>query len=214
MKTKDLAPILESRLYQTFGELGPTLIFHNDRECLISILLSAQTTDISVNKVTPALFKRFPTFSSLAEAIEEEIYPYISSLGLAHSKAKSLHKLGILFKNRGTEEIPHDFEFLTSLPGVGIKTAGVFLIERDKAKSFPVDTHIFRVTRRLGLTRAKDPTKAGEKLYLLYPEEKAAYMHRAFITLGRKYCKALQPLCKECPVQEYCPKANHYLEGK
>ena len=212
MRKVERASYIEEKLSSEFGPLGPTLCFKNDRECLIAILLSAQTTDISVNKVTPSLWKRYPTFASFAESSVEEIEGYIHSLGLYKNKAKSLFLLGKIFKERGEENIPHDFSFLVSLPGVGEKTAGVFLIERDKAISFPVDTHIFRVTHRLALQKEKTPSKAGEKLFRLYPKEKASYMHRAFITLGRRFCKAQKPLCKHCPLQEICPSYFSFFE--
>lgn len=208
MRARERAGRIEDILSQEFGELGPTLIFHSDFECLVSILLSAQTTDLSVNKVTPALFERFRKPSDLASASVDEIRGYIKSLGLSNAKARSLNGLGQWFLERGTEEVPHEMETLVSIPGVGVKTAGVFLIERDRPHSFPVDTHIFRVTGRLGLQRAKDPIKAGEALYRLYPGEKACYMHRAFITLGRRICDARNPRCNECPLGDLCPRLH------
>lgn len=208
MKARERADKVETILSQEFGELGPTLIFHSDFECLVAILLSAQTTDLSVNKVSPALFGRFRKPSDFAVAGVEEIRSYIKTLGLSNSKARSLKGLGQWFLERGTEEVPHEMETLVSIPGVGVKTAGVFLIERDRPHSFPVDTHIFRVTGRLGLQRAKDPIKAGTALYRLYPGERAGYMHRAFITLGRRVCEARGPSCEECPLRELCPRLH------
>ena len=208
MKIKERAEAIERILSELFGELGPTLVFHSDFECLVAILLSAQTTDISVNKVTPALFGRFGRPSDFASADIEEIRGYIRTLGLSNSKARSLQGLGRWFLERGSDEVPHDMKKLVTIPGVGVKTAGVFLIERDRPQSFPVDTHIHRVTARLGLQRARDPAKAGEALFRLYPGERAAYMHRAFITLGRRTCEARSPRCEECPLRELCPRLH------
>ncbi len=193
-------------LHEKYPDSQAFLSFHNDFECLVAIVLSAQTTDKAVNKVTPELFRYFPTIEAMAVAPVSEIYSLISSLGLASSKARYLSMLSKILMNQYGSTVPHDFKTLCSLPGVGTKTAGVFLLERDEAKTFPVDTHIKRLAYRFGYSALEDsPLKVTKKLEKIFPKEEWNFLHHAFISFGRKICKALNPQCAECPFLDKCP---------
>ena len=159
MKNEKVAAIL-SYLHDNYDDAKTALDFSNDYECLVSIILSAQTTDKSVNKVTPALFKHFPDFESLGKASIEEIENDIKTLGLYHNKAKSINALGKVMASEYNSVIPSDKKTLTSLPGVGIKTAGVFLLERRGEQVIPVDTHVRRIAIRLGFAEENDEFSA------------------------------------------------------
>ena len=159
-----------SFLKEEYPEAKATLIFHNPLECLLAILLSAQTTDKSVNQVTPPLFERFPTSKELANANVKDIENCIRSIGLYHNKARNIHALATVLEEKYGGRIPMKKEELMKLPGIGNKTAGVFLLEMGKEQYFPVDTHIKRISTRLGYAKKKwNPLKLkkGWKRYSL-----------------------------------------------
>ena len=213
MKNEKVAAIL-SYLHDNYDDAKTALDFHNDYECLVSIILSAQTTDKSVNKVTPALFKHFPDFESLGKASIEEIENDIKTLGLYHNKAKSINALGKVMASEYNGIIPNDKKTLTSLPGVGIKTAGVFLLERRGAQVIPVDTHVRRIAIRLGFAGENDEFSAIErKLEKAFPYEEHSFVHHSFINFGRTKCSAQRPACEGCPLAVYC-KYNSSTKGK
>lgn len=193
------------------------LHFSNDYECLVAIILSAQTTDYSVNKVTPTLFAHYPDFLALSKASKEDIEKDIHSLGLYRNKALSLQKLANYVVFTLNNELPSDRESLTKLPGVGIKTSGVFLLERRNYAAIPVDTHVGRIGTRLGFCKGNDGVEEKEKkLERHFPKEKWNYLHHALIEFGRNICKAKNPLCEECGLQNDCPyfKKNSSIKGK
>lgn len=203
MKTKDLA--LLSYLEKDFSDATTSLHFSSPFECLVAILLSAQTTDKSVNAVTPALFSHFPTPERMAEASVEEIEQDIRRLGLSHAKAKNILTLSQKLVTDFGGEVPLEKKILLSLPGVGNKTAGVFLLEQGIEPYLPVDTHVHRIADRLGYSKEKDdPKKVEEKLEKTFPREKWVFLHHALIWFGRKKCHALKPECEDCPLQGYC----------
>lgn len=192
-------------LKKRFPDAGCTLTFHNDYECLVSIILSAQTTDKSVNLVTPKLFKDFPSPKELSGASIDSIENDIKSLGLYHDKAKHLSLLGKELEARFAGIIPHDKKALMSLPGVGNKTSGVFLLERGDVPAIPVDTHVGRVSVRLGLTKEGDePIEKEKKLEKTFKKEDWSFLHHALIAFGREICNAKNPACESCPLREYC----------
>lgn len=204
-------------LENAFPEAKCSLCFSNDYECLVSVVLSAQTTDQSVNKVTPSLFQAYPDVSSLAKADVKEIEKFIKSLGLYHNKAKSLQKLGGFIDFAYHGEIPHNLELLKKVPGVGEKTARVFLLERGDQDFLPVDTHIRRISVRLSYSKVDDsPLSIEKKLERAFPKEKWRFLHHAFIEFGRKRCKSISPLCDNCPLSGYCSyfKKNSPTIGK
>ena len=213
MKNEKVAAIL-SYLHDNYDDAKTALDFTNDYECLVSIILSAQTTDKSVNKVTPALFKHFPDFESLGKASIEEIENDIKTLGLYHNKAKSINALGKVMASEYNSVIPSDKKTLTSLPGVGIKTAGVFLLERRGEQVIPVDTHVRRIAIRLGFAGENDEFSAIErKLEKAFPYEEHSFVHHSFINFGRTKCSAQRPACEGCPLASYC-KYNSSTKGK
>ncbi|MFH1602630.1 MAG: endonuclease III [Pseudomonadota bacterium] len=194
-----------ARLRQAHGGRASALRFHDPWELLVAALLSAQTTDARVNKVTPALFARFPNPAALARASAAQVEPFIRSLGLHKNKAKALVGCAraIVADHHGT--VPDDREELKKLPGVGHKTAGVVLAFGFGRQVLPVDTHVGRVARRLGFSRETDPTKVEHDLTALAPPDRLAEAHHLLIWHGRLVCQARAPLCPTCPVHRLCP---------
>ena len=199
------------RLEILFPNAGCELQFRNEFELLCAVILSAQTTDVSVNKVTPALFERYPDAASMALADPKELEPYIRSIGLYRNKAQSLFGMAkSLVKNHGGS-VPSSFEKLTALPGVGRKTANVVSAEGFGIPALAVDTHVERVSKRLGLVEPDASTEATETV-LKHKIKKDRWIkaHHLLIFFGRYLCKARNPLCDECPFRERCM----YLKGK
>ena len=199
MKTLDLM----------FPDARCELIYHNSYELLVAIMLSAQTTDKAVNKVTPALFLEFPSIEALAQADYSSIENCIRSLGLFRNKAKNLKLMAHDVIAHYNGEIPKDFNSLTSLPGVGRKTANVFLAEFYQITRVPVDTHVERVTKRLGIVPMEaSVVKAEKKIMEVFPMDKWIKLHHQFIFLGRYVCKALNPNCCLCRLANICQKGD------
>ena len=199
MKTLDLM----------FPDARCELIYHNSYELLVAIMLSAQTTDKAVNKVTPALFLECPSIESLAQADYSLIENCIRSLGLFRNKAKNLKLMANDVITHYNGEIPKDFNSLTSLPGVGRKTANVFLAEFYQIPRVPVDTHVERVTKRLGIVPMEASVFETEKKIMeVFPMDKWIKLHHQFIFLGRYVCKALNPNCCLCRLANICQKGD------
>ena len=182
------------------------LEFGDDLQLLISVILSAQSTDAGVNRATPALFARYRTAEDYARARPEELWPFIRSLGLYRNKAKAIVRAMQAIAAEHGGRVPRTREGLEALPGVGPKTAGVVLVHLGAAHAFPVDTHVGRVSRRLDLTREEDPSKVERDLRALLPEERWAHAHQLFVWHGRRTCLARAPACSRCPVEDLCPK--------
>jgi endonuclease-3 len=191
-----------------FDELYPEahceLTYHKDYEFLIAVMFSAQCTDKKVNKVTDVLFSKYKTLNELDLAPIEDIESIIKPLGLYKNKAKNLKGIcrGLLENFNGI--VPDDKLKLTTLPGVGTKTANVCLIELFKIPAFPVDTHVRRVSNRLGLVSTTDVSKIEIALMKQFPKEKRIKLHHQFIFFGRYYCKALSPNCANCKIRGIC----------
>jgi endonuclease-3 len=194
------------RLERAMPDVRIALEFGSDVELLVSVVLSAQSTDAGVNRATPALFARFPDAASYAAAAPEDLWPYIRSLGLYRNKAKAIVAAMRVIASEHGGQVPRTREGLEALPGVGRKTAGVVLVHLGAAHAFPVDTHVGRVARRLDLSRETDPSKVERDLCALLPEERWAKGHQLFVWHGRRTCKALAPACSRCPVDALCPK--------
>ncbi len=206
-----------SYLSSAYPDAKCALHFSNDYECLVAIVLSAQTADKSVNKVTPALFSSFPSAFSLMHAKIDELENDIKTLGLYKNKAKSLQKLGEYVCLHTSGVIPHDKESLLKIPGVGEKTARVFLLERVNAPFIPVDTHLSRIAKRLGYAKENDsPLLIEKKLEKNFPKEKWGFLHHAFIEFGRNQCTSRNPNCSNCALSKYCHyfKKNSLTMGK
>jgi endonuclease-3 len=194
------------RLERAMPDVRIALEFEDDLQLLVSVILSAQSTDVGVNRVTPALFARFPDAAAYAAARPEDLWPFIRSLGLYRNKAKAIVAAMRAIAAEHAGRVPRTREALEALPGVGPKTAGVVLVHLGAAHAFPVDTHVGRVARRLGLTRERDPSKVERDLTALLPEERWGKGHQLFVWHGRRTCKALAPACSRCPLDELCPK--------
>ena len=186
-----------------------SLTAENPLQLLIAVRLSAQCTDARVNLVTPALFSRFPTLDSLADADPEEVGTYIRSCGLYKTKAKDIVAMCRMLRDEYGGIIPDTVEELTKLPGVGRKTANLVCGDVYGKPAVVADTHCIRITGRLGLTDGtKDPYKVEVQLRkLLPPDESNAFCHR-LVLFGRDTCSARSPKCTECPLREFCPSAG------
>jgi endonuclease-3 len=206
-----------SYLKTYYADAKCALVFHNPFECLVAISLSAQTSDKSVNGVTPKLFQEFPTPEAMGKAPISAIEKAIQSLGLYHNKAKNLQALGQALSERYAGVVPFDFDSLTLLPGVGTKTAGVFLLEMASRPAIPVDTHVHRIADRLGYSQEDEtPLKVEAKLERAFPQEEWCFLHHAFIAFGRGECHAQHPDCSRCALKGYCSyfKKNCSTKGR
>jgi endonuclease-3 len=175
---------------------------------LIAVILSAQTTDVRINMITPHLFARFPTPAALAQADLPEVEELIKSSGFFRMKAKNIVAAARAIVERHGGEVPSERDALEALPGVGRKTANVVLSVAFKAATFAVDTHVFRVSHRLGLTRATTPRGVEDDVVKLVAPHELRHAHHWLILHGREICKAPVPLCERCPVRELCPSAK------
>ena len=204
-----LSKIKTIEAVQTMGDLFPDahceLNHRNAFELLIATILSAQATDVGVNKVTPKLFERFPTPAHLAEASEEAVIECIQSLGLYRSKAKNIRLCAQQLIERFNGEVPRTREELVSLAGVGRKTANVVMSVAFNIPAFAVDTHVERISKRLQICRQKDTVlEVEETLCRKIPKELWSRAHHWMIFFGRYHCVARKPKCHECPLLEMC----------
>ncbi len=182
------------------------LDFGDDLQLLVSVILSAQSTDKGVNKVTPGLFAAFPDAAAYAAARPEDLWPHIRTLGLFRNKAKSIVAACRALVAEHGGKVPRTRAGLEALPGVGQKTAGVVLVHLGAEPAFPVDTHVGRLARRLGFTREEDPDKVEADLRALFPVERWALGHQLLVWHGRRCCAARGPACSRCPVASLCPR--------
>ncbi|EAJ4060824.1 endonuclease III [Campylobacter coli] len=194
-----------------FDKPTTELKFSNLYELLVCVMLSAQCTDKRVNLITPELFKAYPDITSLANANLSSLKTYIQSCSFYNNKAQNLIKMAQSVRENFNAEIPLDEEKLKSLAGVGQKTAHVVLIEWCGANCMAVDTHVFRVSHRLGLSKAKTPEATEEDLTRVF-KDNLNYLHQAMVLFGRYTCKAKKPLCKECFLNHLCKSKDKELE--
>lgn len=203
-----LAPIFSRRLEEKYGDPKPALDYRDAYELLIAVILSAQTTDEGVNRATPQLFADYPDCRALAAADPSDIEPYTKPLGFFRQKAKHIVEACRIIVDEHGGEVPDTMEALTSLPGVARKTANIVLGNAfGKVEGIAVDTHVFRLARRLGLSDKADPNKIERDLMELYPQ---TYWHRVnydLITHGRAVCTAQRPACGPCFLNDVCPSA-------
>lgn len=194
-------------LCRTYPDAECELTFRNDFELLISVILSAQCTDATVNKVTPVLFKRFPTPKSLAEAPLDEIKEVIRPTGFFNAKAQNIQKCAISLVEKFGGKVPTTLEEMTTLAGVGRKTANAVLGVAHGVSGWTVDTHVQRLSRRLGLTRNNDPPKIEQDLQKLFPGQDWSKLSITLIWHGRRRCYARKPDCPHCPINHLCPSS-------
>lgn len=177
---------------------------------LVAVILSAQCTDKRVNIVTPALFEAYPTAESMAVATPDEIFPYIKSISYPNNKAKSLVGAARTLVERFGGEIPSDIDALMELPGVGRKTANVMLAVVFNRAAMAVDTHVFRVSERIGLTTdSRNPLQTERTLVEYIPDKDIPRAHHWLILHGRYVCKARKPDCLNCPITDLCRYYTH-----
>lgn len=199
--------IIQNYLDELLPNVGCELNYTKDYELVIAVMLSAQTTDAAVNNVTAVLFNRYPTLVSLAKAKIEDIEEIIKPIGLYKNKAKNLLNIAYILLNDYKGIVPSDKDELQKLPGVGNKTAGVIRAEIFKIPDLPVDTHILRITKRLGLADEKDgPYETEMKLKKLIDESRWIKTHHQLIHFGRYHCLARNPKCQNCKISEICCK--------
>ena len=207
MRTR--AAAIEERLFAIYGE-GECSLDHADPFSLtIAVILSAQCTDAAVNKVTPALFAKYPTPADLAAAKLQDVEDKIHPLGFFHSKAKNLIACAQKVVADYGGEIPESMEGLQSLPGVGRKTANVVMCQAFRnAQGIAVDTHVFRIAHRLGFATRNDdtPDKVEAKLLKVYPQTDWLYINHQWVHFGREFCSARNPKCLTCPIHDLCPR--------
>ncbi|HET7631303.1 MAG TPA: endonuclease III [Gemmatimonadaceae bacterium] len=206
---KPHARTILTRLLSEYPDAHCALDFGTPYQLLVATILSAQCTDKRVNMVTPALFARYPDASALAEAAQEDVEALIRSTGFFHNKARNLIGMAAAVVERHGGEIPDSMAELVALPGVGRKTANVILgnaFGRDEG--IVVDTHVARVTRRLGLTRATDPVKIEQALMPLFPRERWTILSHLLIEHGRQVCVARTPRCAACMLHDICPSST------
>ena len=185
-------------------EAACALDFGTRFQLLSAVMLSAQTTDVSVNKVTPALFAKYPTPEAMAEADPADVQEMIRTIGLYKNKSKNIVALSKMLVSEFGGEVPGDFDDLVRLPGVGRKTANVVLAEGFGQARIAVDPHVFRVSNRIGLTCAKDPEGVEKGLMNRLPEEMWSRAHHLLIFHGRKTCHARKPDCDSCALTDIC----------
>ncbi len=199
------ARTLLGRLKKRYPEIGTALDYVDPWQLLVATVISAQTTDENVNRVTPELFRRWPAPADLAEADPEDVEQVIFSTGFFRQKTASIIALSAALVERYGGEVPADLDELVTLPGVGRKTASVVLAEAFDIPAIAVDTHVRRLANRLGLTAESDPTKIEHDLRALYPRREWAGISMRYIQFGRDVCTARRPECWRCELADRCP---------
>ena len=194
------------QLRQGYPDARTELEFGTPFELLIATILSAQSTDISVNAATPKLFQKYPTPAKLAKATPEEVEPLIRTIGLYRNKAKNIVATARALIEFFAGEVPNDFEAIQTLPGVGRKTANVVLSNAYGRPGIAVDTHVGRLARRLGFSKENNPDKVEVDLEKLFPVNDWIFLHHALILHGRRVCEARKPKCDACNLLAYCPQ--------
>lgn len=197
--------MIDDILARTYPDAHCELDFTTPLELLVATVLSAQCTDARVNLTTPALFERYPDARAFAEADISELEALVRPTGFFRNKAASIKGIGMALVEHYDGEVPRTLDELTSLPGVGRKTANVVLGTAFEVPGITVDTHVGRIARRLGWTTSKDPVKVEFELMEMFDEDRWIMLNHHLIFHGRRCCFARKPLCGECPLAEVCP---------
>jgi len=198
-------------LAKKIGEPKTELNYHNPYTFLVSVVLSAQATDKSVNKATVGLFKSVKTPKNMVALGERKLKGYIKTIGLYNSKAKNVINLSKILINDYKSKVPTEFKDLTNLPGVGNKTASVYQNEILNIPRIAVDTHVYRVSNRIGLVKTKTADQTQEVLEQITPKKWLKTAHHLLILHGRYTCKSQKPMCDQCVISKYC---LHYKNEK
>ncbi|HVC40970.1 MAG TPA: endonuclease III [Candidatus Saccharimonadales bacterium] len=205
---RERAPVVVARLALEYGEAHTELTFANPWQLLVSVILSAQTTDVNVNSVTPVLFARYPRVTDLAAAEEADVEAIIHKTGFFRSKARAIREMCQDLVLRHGGQVPARMEDLVQLRGVGRKTANVVLGVAFGVPGFAVDTHVTRLTRLLRLTSSTDPVKIEEDVCAIVPASEWTGLSLRLILHGRRVCIANKPRCHECVLADICPSAD------
>ena len=214
MSAPENTRLILAELERLYPDAKPALHFANPYQLLVAVILSAQCTDVKVNLVTPALFAAYPDACALAGAEPEQVEPYIRTCGLYHNKAKNLVLTARALMERYGGEVPANHDALESLPGVGRKTANVVMSCAFGEDAIAVDTHVFRVSNRLGLADANDVLKTEQQLMENIPQEQWSRAHHWLIFHGRRVCAARKPACETCTLHAWCEYACGNPKGK
>ena len=205
---KGRARVIHERLAVEYPDAECELNHRNAFELLAATVLSAQATDVGVNKATPGLFARFPTPESLAEVEPEQVQPYVDTIGLFRQKSKSLVGMARMLLEDYDSEVPHAMKDLVRLPGVGRKTANVVRSVALGEPGLPVDTHVQRLSRLLKITEETDPVKIEKELNPMVPAMERGEFSLRMILHGRRVCIARRPQCDDCVLNDFCPSSS------
>ena len=203
----DKQNLILSYLNKLFAQPRCELNFKNNFELIVAVVLSAQCTDKRVNLVTPKLFEQYPTAKDLSKAKQKDVIAIIHSLGFYNNKSKNIINLSKDLCSRFNGEVPNNFDDLVSLSGVGRKTANVVLAVAYSQDAIAVDTHVFRVSNRLGI-KSKNPLECELKLQKMFNKKDWSNLHYLLVLFGRYYCKAINPQCETCKLQNICEYYN------
>ena len=212
MKRKEKAERIQAMLEELYPEIPVPLDHETPFQLLIAVLMSAQTTDLKVNQVTPELFKQGPTPEKMASLEVAHIQSMIREVGLAPTKAKNIKRLSELLLERHDGEIPSTFEELEDLPGVGHKTAGVVLAQAFGIPAFPIDTHIHRLAARWGLSNGRNVDQTEKDLKAVFPKNAWNDLHLQIIFFGREYCPARYHDLSQCPICSWAATKKRIAE--
>ena len=210
--TKAQKQVILAKLEETYKDTKTALNYNSPFELLVAVILSAQCTDERVNVITARLFPRLNTPEKMGALTQEQMEEEIRDCGLYHAKAKNILGACHMLVERFNSTIPSDIKTLMELPGVGQKTANVVASIIYNVPAIAVDTHVFRVSHRLGMAKGADPLSTEKELQKAIPMEKWSDAHHWFIWHGRKVCKARKPLCSQCVLLEECPFKEKNLE--
>ena len=212
MKRKEKAERIQNMLEELYPEIPVPLNHETPFQLLIAVLMSAQTTDLKVNQVTPELFRQGPTPEKMASLEVAHIQSMIREVGLAPTKAKNIKRLSELLLERHGGEIPSTFEELEDLPGVGHKTAGVVLAQAFGIPAFPIDTHIHRLAARWGLSNGRNVEQTEKDLKAVFPKNAWNDLHLQIIFFGREYCPARYHDLSQCPICSWAATKKRIAE--
>lgn len=212
MKRKEKAERIQSMLEELYPETPVPLDHDTPFQLLVAVLMSAQTTDLKVNQVTPELFRQGPNPEKMAALEVSQIQSMIREVGLAPTKAKNIKRLSELLLERHQGNIPNTFEELEALPGVGHKTAGVVLAQAFGIPAFPIDTHIHRLAARWGLSNGRNVDQTEKDLKAIFPKEAWNDLHLQIIFFGREYCPARYHDLSECPICSWAATKKRIAE--
>ena len=210
--TKKDIEFIKEQFVKQYSDAVTELDYKNDYELLIAIILSAQCTDKRVNIITPALFSKYPSTLDLMEANLDDVKDLLRSCSFFNNKAKNIIKMAHSVEHNHNGDIPHDTKELMKLAGVGNKTANVFMIEADGANLMAVDTHVFRVSHRLGLSDGKTVEQTEAQLVKKLKDDLHIF-HQAMVLFGRYICKAVKPDCDKCFLTEVCKTKETFRVG-